>query len=89
MKTLSTKTLYTAWAIACLFTFSLVLAFVVSRWFFIPFCFFIGYYIKMILKELQCPNCGKMESLLNLTYAMKHPSYCRRCGQQIIIKKED
>lgn len=88
MKRLSVKNLYFAWAIACLFAVSVIVALAASNWFFIATFIFSVWYVVIIFKMLHCPHCGKMESLINLTYAMNHRYYCRNCGQQIILEKE-
>ena len=59
---------------------------------FIATIFFTVWYVAIIFKWLHCPHCRHMESLIDLTYAMKHPYYCRNCGQKIVIedgKKRD
>lgn len=89
MKKISTKTLYVAWAVSCLFALFLFMALLLSHWFFIVAFFFLVWFIVMILKSLQCPHCGKMETLINLTYSINHQYFCRHCGQQIKIKKEN
>ena len=80
------KKLYFAWFIACLDAGSVFLALIFSFWFFIATVFFTVWYVAIIFKWLHCPHCRRMESLIDLTYAMKHPYYCRNCGQKIVIE---
>lgn len=87
MKSLSIKKLYLAWLIACLFAISITLALTISHWIFIATIFFAIGYIVIVIKVLRCPNCNKMESLINLSYAINHQYYCRNCGQEIIIRR--
>ena len=82
------KKLYFAWVIACLFTIFLILSFAISLWFLIISIIFMIMYIVISFKYLNCPNCNKAESLINLTYAVNHRYYCRFCGEKITIGKE-
>lgn len=88
MKSLTRSRLYFAWTIAGLCAISIIPALAVSGWFFIATFFFAFWYVWIIFRLLHCPHCNKMESLINLTYAIDHEYYCRFCGQKIMIEKE-
>ena len=89
MGCIAIKKLYFAWVIACLFTIFLILSFAISLWFLIISIIFMIMYIVISFKYLNCPNCNKSESLINLTYAVNHRYYCRYCGEKITIGKEE
>lgn len=88
MKTISKKSLYLAWTIASLFAISIILSLTISHWIFMATLCFAVWYVAIIFRLLHCPYCNKMESLINLTFAINHQYYCRNCGQKIIIEKE-
>lgn len=87
MRELTTKTLLIAWIIGFLFTTMFMLSILVNYWFSIAALFLLICHVVMLLKVLRCPNCNKMQNVLDLTYAINHEYHCRFCGSQIIIQR--
>lgn len=89
MKVLPRKRLFTAWVVSGSYSLCLMLALLVSHYFFIPFALLLALYFALCRKTLRCPSCGTVHSLINLTYAMNHPFFCYHCGERIVIEDMD
>ena len=87
MNNISSKTIYAAWFIVCLFGIFLFVSLSLMSWLFIPTFLLFVIYMFITVKYLRCPNCGKPENLSRLTRGIKHEIYCSKCGQQIEISK--
>ena len=89
MLDITTKILHKAWIIICLFALSLFISFLFNYWFLLATILFLISFVIIIYKRLRCTHCNKMESLVNLTYAINHDFYCTKCGQRFEIIKNN
>lgn len=84
MKHISGKDLNLGFALAVLFSITLVAG--AYKWpFFVVSATFLVSYIMLDRKKLRCPNCGGFENLNRLMSAKKHVFHCRHCGERINV----